>query len=139
VFLKFLLALDDEATIEDETETNLTALQCTHNMKSVVQPVDEDYIPQLKLRMIEAQTTHKSSVEFQRLAWEDLKKSIHGLINQINVSNIPDSIISLIKENIIRGRGLLATYVILAQSASPTFTRVYAALVAIINAEVICF
>ncbi len=97
------------------------------------------YIPPAKLRMMQAQITDKSSVAFQRLAWEALKKSIHGLINKINVSNIPDIVFSLIKENIIRGRGLFARSVIQAQAASPTFTHVYAALVAIINSKVICF
>ena len=100
---------------------------------------DGAYIPPGKLRMMQAQITDKSSVAFQRLAWEALKKSIHGLINKINISNIDDIVISLIKENIIRGRGLFARSVIQAQGASPTFTHVYAALAAIINSKVIFF
>lgn len=94
------------------------------------------YIPPAKLRMMQAQITDKSSLAFQRLAWEALKKSIHGLINKVNVSNIPLIITALFKENVVRGRGLLTRSIIQAQAASPTFTHVYAALVALVNTKV---
>ncbi|KAJ8320012.1 hypothetical protein KUTeg_001599 [Tegillarca granosa] len=74
-----------------------------------------------------------ASVEYQRIAWEALKKSINGHINKVNVSNLVDVVQELFQENIVRGRGLLARSVIQAQAASPTFTHVYAALVAIVN------
>lgn len=96
------------------------------------------YIPPAKLRMMQAQITDKSSLAFQRLAWEALKKSIHGLINKVNVSNFDMIIPSLIKENVVRGRGLLTRSIIQAQAASPTFTHVYAALAAVINSKVCC-
>lgn len=95
------------------------------------------YIPPAKLRMMQAEVTDKNSVAFQRLAWEALKKSIHGLINKVNTSNIKAIISSLIRENLIRGRGLLCRSIIQAQAASPTFTNVYAALVSVINSKVI--
>ncbi|RLU27617.1 hypothetical protein DMN91_001421 [Ooceraea biroi] len=41
----------------------------------------------------------------------------------------------LLRKNIVRGRGLLARSIIQAQAASPTFTPVYAALIAIINSK----
>jgi len=41
----------------------------------------------------------------------------------------------LFKENLIRGRGLVCRSIIQAQSASPTFSNVYAALMAIINTK----
>ncbi|GBP70957.1 Pre-mRNA-splicing factor CWC22 homolog [Eumeta japonica] len=93
------------------------------------------YIPPARLRMMQAQITDKSSVAYQRLAWEALKKSIHGHINKINVGNIGIIIKQLLKENIVRGRGLLCRSVIQAQAASPTFTNVYAALVAAVNSR----
>ena len=77
----------------------------------------------------------KSSLAYQRLSWEALKKSLHGLINKVNISNIPLIVLSLIRENVVRGRGLLSRSIIQAQAASPTFTHVYAALVAIINCQ----
>ncbi|XP_045761053.1 pre-mRNA-splicing factor CWC22 homolog isoform X2 [Maniola jurtina] len=93
------------------------------------------YIPPARLRMMQAQITDKSSPAYQRLAWEALKKSIHGHINKINVGNIGIIIKQLLKENIVRGRGLLCRSVIQAQAASPTFTNVYAALVAAVNSR----
>ncbi|XP_076749922.1 pre-mRNA-splicing factor nucampholin [Xylocopa sonorina] len=93
------------------------------------------YIPPAKLRMMQAEITDKSGAAYQRIAWEALKKSIHGYINKVNISNIGLITRELLKENIIRGRGLLARSIIQAQAASPTFTSVYAALTAIINSK----
>uniref|UniRef100_A0A8C8LMU3 Pre-mRNA-splicing factor CWC22 homolog n=1 Tax=Oncorhynchus tshawytscha TaxID=74940 RepID=A0A8C8LMU3_ONCTS len=93
------------------------------------------YIPPAKLRMMQAQITDKSSLAYQRMSWEALKKSINGLINKVNVSNIAMIIQELLQENIVRGRGLLARSTLQAQSASATFTHVYAAVVAIINSK----
>ncbi|GJQ86613.1 putative pre-mRNA-splicing factor CWC22 [Trypoxylus dichotomus] len=93
------------------------------------------YIPPAKLRMMQAEITDKSSAAYQRIAWEALKKSIHGYINKINTSNIGIIARELLHENIVRGRGLLCKSLIQAQAASPTFTNVYAALVAVINSK----
>ena len=93
------------------------------------------YIPPAKLRMMQEQITDKSSLAYQRMSWEALKKSINGLINKVNISNISIIIQELLQENIVRGRGLLSRSVLQAQSASPIFTHVYAALVAIINSK----
>ncbi|KAL7991589.1 hypothetical protein Chor_015845 [Crotalus horridus] len=93
------------------------------------------YIPPAKLRMMQAQITDKNSLAYQRMSWEALKKSINGLINKVNVSNIRNIISELLQENIVRGRGLLARSILQAQSASPIFTHVYAAVVAIINSK----
>ncbi|KAL3282051.1 hypothetical protein HHI36_005252 [Cryptolaemus montrouzieri] len=93
------------------------------------------YIPPAKLRMMQAEITDKSSAAYQRIAWEALKKSIHGFINKVNTSNIGIIAKELLHENIVRGRGLLCKSIIQAQAASPTFTNVYAALVAIINSK----
>lgn len=94
------------------------------------------YIPPAKLRMMQAQITDKSSAAYQRIAWEALKKSIHGHINKVNTGNIGIIVRELLKENIVRGRGLLCRSMIQAQAASVTFTHVYAALVAVINSKV---
>lgn len=93
------------------------------------------YIPPAKLRMMQAEITDKSGAAYQRIAWEALKKSIHGCINKVNTSNIGLITREILKENIVRGRGLLARSIMQAQSASPTFTSVYAALTAIINSK----
>lgn len=91
------------------------------------------YIPPARLRMMQQQITDKSSVEYQRIAWEALKKSINGLVNKANVGNIDVIIKELMRENLVRGRGLLCRTIMTAQAASPTFTHVYAAMVAVIN------
>lgn len=93
------------------------------------------YIPPAKLRMMQAEITDKTSAAYQRISWEALKKSIHGYINKVNVDNIGIITRELLRENIVRGRGLLCRSIIQAQAASPTFTHVYAALVAIINSK----
>lgn len=42
------------------------------------------YIPPARLRALQAQIgTDKTSKEYQRMAWEALKKSINGLINKV--------------------------------------------------------
>lgn len=93
------------------------------------------YIPPAKLRMMQAEITDKTSEAYQRISWEALKKSIHGYINKVNVDNIGVVTRELLRENIIRGRGLLCRSIIQAQAASPTFTHVYAGLVSIINSK----
>merc|ERR1719350_1117652 len=93
------------------------------------------YIPPAKLRLMQEQITDKASPAFQRLAWEALKKSINGLINKVNSPNIAIIVRELFAENIVRGRGLLCQSIMQAQTASPTFTHVYAALAAIINTK----
>ncbi|KAL4217272.1 pre-mRNA-splicing factor cwc22 [Mactra antiquata] len=93
------------------------------------------YIPPARLRAMQAKITDKSSVEFQRISWEALKKSINGLVNKVNVANIENIVREIFHENIVRGRGLMARSIIQAQAASPTFTHVYAALVAIVNTK----
>ena len=93
------------------------------------------YIPPAKLRQLQASITDKKSVEYQRLSWEALKKSINGLVNKVNIPNIAQIVRELFKENIIRGRGVLVKGIIQAQQFSPTFTNTYAALVAIINTK----
>jgi pre-mRNA-splicing factor CWC22 len=93
------------------------------------------YIPPAKLREMQAQITDKSSREYQRLEWERLKKSINGLVNKVNTSNIKAIVPELFKVNLIRGRGLFARSIMKAQAAALPFTPVYAALIAVLNAR----
>ena len=67
--------------------------------------------------------------------WEMLRKSINGIVNKVNVSNISNIIMELFNENLIRSKGILARSIMKAQMASPTFTHVYAALLAAINTK----
>lgn len=93
------------------------------------------YIPPARLRELQSQITDKSSKEYQRMAWEALKKSINGLINKINVSNIKHIVPELFNENLVRGRGLFCRSIMKAQAASLPFTPIYAAMAAIVNTK----
>jgi pre-mRNA-splicing factor CWC22 len=105
-------------------------------------PVDDSktraggaYIPPARLRAMQAAITDKSSPEFQRMAWEALKKSIQGMINKCNVANIKQIVPELFSENLIRGRGLFCRAIMKAQAASLPFSNIYAAMVAIVNTK----
>ncbi|KXL47351.1 hypothetical protein M433DRAFT_152878 [Acidomyces richmondensis BFW] len=93
------------------------------------------YIPPARLKALQAQITDKSSKEYQRMAWEALKKSINGLINKVNVSNIKHIVPELFNENLVRGRGLFCRSIMKAQAASLPFTPIYAAMAAVVNTK----
>eukprot|EP00913_Durusdinium_trenchii_P026577 g24933.t1 len=91
------------------------------------------YVPPFKLARMQKEIEDKTSAEYQRQTWEALRKSINGLVNKVNVGNIKN--IELFQENLVRGRGLLVRALIRAQMASPGFTHVFAALLAVINSK----
>lgn len=93
------------------------------------------YIPPARLRALQAQFTDKSSKEYQRLIWENLKKKINGLINKINTGNIKSIVPELFQHNLIRGRGLFCRSLMKAQAVSLTFTPIYATMAAVINTK----
>ncbi|KAI0456127.1 hypothetical protein F5B21DRAFT_468809 [Xylaria acuta] len=93
------------------------------------------YIPPARLRALQAQITDKTSKEYQRLAWDALKKSINGLINKVNTANIKHIVPELFQENLIRGRGLFCRSIMKAQAASLPFTPVLATMAAIVNTK----
>jgi len=95
------------------------------------------YIPPFKLAQMKAQmeAMEKTSKEYQRLTWGELRKSINGLINKVSVGNIRDIIPKIFKINLIRGRGLMCRSLMKAQLASPGFSHIYSALVAVINTK----
>jgi pre-mRNA-splicing factor CWC22 len=93
------------------------------------------YIPPARLRALQAQITDKTSKEYQRMAWEALKKSINGLINKVNVSNIKFIVPELFGENLVRGRGLFCRSIMKAQAASLPFSPIFAATAAIVNTK----
>lgn len=94
------------------------------------------YIPPARLRAMQAEAAKdKTSPEYQRLSWDALRKSINGMINKVNVSNIKHVVPELFGENLIRGKGLFTRSVMRAQAASLPFTPIFAALVAIINTK----
>ena len=85
--------------------------------------------------MEELQNKEKTSLEHQKYMWEMLRKSINGIVNKVNTSNIQNIILELFNENLLRGKGLLARAIMKAQMASPNFTHVYAALISVLNTK----
>ena len=92
------------------------------------------YMPPHKMRAAQAEMD-KGDEKVQRMQWDALKKSINGLINKVNTSNIKNIVPEIFGENLVRGRGLIVRSVMKAQMASPSFTHVYAALAAVINTK----
>ena len=93
------------------------------------------YVPPAKLRALQQALTDKSSKEYQRMAWEALKKSINGLINKVNVANIKAIVPELFAENLIRGRGLFCRSIQKSAATALPFVPVYAAMAAIVNTK----
>lgn len=95
------------------------------------------YVPPAKAEALERETSGRSLDEQteQRKSWERLKRKIHGAVNKVNAANVQTVVVELFRANLLRGRGLLAKSLIQAQTASPAFTQVYAAVVAVVNAK----
>ena len=96
---------------------------------------EDVYVPPFKLaRMMEA-AEDKESVTYQRLTWDSLRKSLNGIINKINNINIKHVLPELFQLNLMRGSGLLCRALMKSQATSPSFTPVYAALIAVVNTK----
>ncbi|GFP90834.1 pre-mRNA-splicing factor cwc22 homolog [Phtheirospermum japonicum] len=93
------------------------------------------YIPPFKLARTMKDINDKSSLEYQRSTWDALKKSINGLMNRVNASNIKSIILELFAENLIRGKGTFCRCCMRSQMLSPQLTDVFAALVAVVNTK----
>ena len=94
-------------------------------------------MPPFKLRQQQQEQAQapQASEQHQRYMWDQLKKSLNGLVNKVNTANISHIVMELFNENLIRGRGLLVKALLKAQQASPTFTHVFAALIAALNTK----
>ncbi|KAJ2999913.1 pre-mRNA-splicing factor cwc22 [Globomyces sp. JEL0801] len=93
------------------------------------------YITPARLKQMQKNITDKTSEDYQRLTWEALKKSLNGLINKVNVSNIKFIIPEIFGENLLRGQGLLCRSLMKAQAASQPFTPIFSAIVSVINTK----
>ena len=67
-----------------------------------------------------AEQSDKTGPEYQRMTWDALKKSINGLVNKVNASNIKHILPELFAENMIRGRGLFARSVMKSTACWPS-------------------
>jgi len=76
------------------------------------------YMPPAKMKAMMKDMKDTSSKEYQKLSWEALKKSINGLVNKVNVSNIKNIVLEIFGENIIRGRALFVRSLLKASPAA---------------------
>ncbi|KAL7068818.1 MIF4G domain-containing protein [Cryptosporidium serpentis] len=94
------------------------------------------YIPPYRLEKKGLEDLEVNSHEYQKLMWHKLYKSINGIINKLNTSNIESMLKDIFKLNIVRGRGLLVRCIIRFQLASPHFTAVYSSFCAVLNSYI---
>jgi pre-mRNA-splicing factor CWC22 len=118
----------EEESLDDYRKRKIQSLESLGRAGGV-------YVPPFKLQRLQKELANKQGEEAQRQAWEALRKSINGLVNKVNADNMKLMIGEVLQENLVRGRGLFARAVIRAQMASPTFTHVYACLVALVNSR----
>ncbi|KAL3622336.1 hypothetical protein CASFOL_033747 [Castilleja foliolosa] len=79
----------------------------------------------------------ENSMEYQRLKWQSMEKTINQLVTKVNISNIQsvaDQMMNL-QQNLITARGPFCRAIMKSQSGSPQSSDVYASLVAIINSK----
>ena len=127
-----------EDETKDKNETKALSIKDDPLMTSFINSSKSGglYIPPYRMeKLIEAirEKNDPSSIEYQKMMWELLKKSLNGIINKVNTSNIQNIIYELFNENLIRGKGLLVRSITKAQMTSPKFTEVYAAVISVIN------
>ena len=127
-----------EDETKDKNETKALSIKDDPLMTSFINSSKSGglYIPPYRMeKLIEAirEKNDPSSIEYQKMMWELLKKSLNGIINKVNTSNIQNIIYELFNENLIRGKGLLVRSITKAQMTSPKLTEVYAAVISVIN------
>lgn len=75
-------------------------------------------------------------MDVERESWDDeLRRRINGLVNKVSANNLRHVVLELLDENLIRGRGHLCSSCMKSQIASPVFTDVIAALIAVVNSK----
>jgi pre-mRNA-splicing factor CWC22 len=126
-------------TEKEQTETPLllSEMEETSLPKNPLK-VGEKYIPPFKMNKIIAEIRDKNdtkSEEYQKIMWDLLSKSINGIINKVNISNIQNIIYELFNENLLRGQGLLIKCIIRGQLTSSNYTPIYAALICVLNSK----
>lgn len=101
--------------------------------KATRPPTEPLYLPPHKVAALELSAASRE--ERQRLAWERLRKQVHGVVNRVNAGNAADCVLELLQLNLVRGMGLFVRSLLRAQVVSQNFSPVYAAVVAAVNAR----
>ncbi|KAG2272431.1 hypothetical protein Bca4012_085597 [Brassica carinata] len=77
----------------------------------------------------------ENTTDMERESWDELKRRINGLVNKVSANNLRHVVLELFEEDLIRGRGLLCRSCMKSQIASPAFSDVIAALIAVVNSK----
>ena len=94
------------------------------------------YIPPFKLARLKEEVTDPNSHDGQRVEWERSRKAIKGLVNKVSTSNLKNIVQDLFIEDLLRARGIFVRAVMHAQMASPVFSGMFSALVAVVNTKI---
>ncbi|TNN16663.1 Pre-mRNA-splicing factor CWC22 [Schistosoma japonicum] len=78
---------NEESTTVSESSKKDDLAKNADKLSNIFGKTGGAYIPPGRLRQLQAQITDKSSEAYQRIAWEALKKSIHGFINKISFNS----------------------------------------------------
>lgn len=76
------------------------------------------------------------SDKYQKITWYRLRSSLHNLINSVNAVNIGTIKKQLLKQNILRGKGLFCRIILKTLFNSTNKAHILASLVAAINLDV---
>ena len=138
-----LFEKDEDIVIMKEKRRPTTTLATSKRL--ITSSSSNVYIPPSKRKqMLEASQNISTSskqnkyetLEYQKENWNKLRKSINGTINRLHQSNIKELISSLFQSsNLLAGRGILVKSLLKASHASPCYSNIYAALIAVINTK----
>ncbi|KAJ4893212.1 MIF4G domain-containing protein / MA3 domain-containing protein [Raphanus sativus] len=77
----------------------------------------------------------EKTTDMERESWDELRRRINALVNKASANNLRHVALELFQEDLIRGRGLLCRSCMKSQMASPAFSDVIAALIAVVNSK----
>lgn len=91
------------------------------------------YVPPHRRQDIELAEDDTASLKLQKASWDALSRSITRIFNQLDMNNARQTVIELFRENIVRGRGLVAQAASRIQHLNTDLTPAIVAVLAKIN------
>lgn len=85
----------EKTEVETELTTNARKRDASFLQKGVFGGI---YIPPFKLAKMMKKCEDKTGQEYQRLTWDALRKSLNGIVNKVNASNIREMLPELFSE-----------------------------------------
>lgn len=91
------------------------------------------YVPPHRRKDIELDEGDTASLKVQKATWDALSRSITRIFNQLDMNNAEVTATELLRENIIRGRGLVAQAAIRVQHLNADLTPAIVAVLSKVN------